>query len=1116
MENALLGRAGFDVATTGKRPVVTEGLQSLKKLLRMVKLTILLIALTCVQARASGQTISLSLKDATLEQAFAAIERQSDYHFIYTKEELSTARLISIDVKNAELLLVLNECFASQPVGYKIEDKYIVVKQKASGNSFNKVKELKRLRGKVVNEEGLAIGGATVRVLPGTFATATDEDGRFEIEYEGETAKLRISSVGYETSEVSVTGKTYIDIILKQVINSLDETIVTAYGYTTKRVNTGNIGKLRSKEILMQPVSNPLAALDGRIAGLLVTQSNGVPGSAIKVQLRGQNSIAQGSEPLFIIDGVPFAPNNQAVTQLSSLLTSGPNSGLSPFNSLNISEIESIEVLKDADATAIYGSRGANGVILITTRKGKEGKPKLTISNNIGYSKVARDVSMLGTKEYLQMRREAFINDGISPDNLNAYDLLVWDTTRYTDFRKLLTGGTAKTNNVQGSLSGGTAETKFLISAGFRKETTVFPGNLNDSKGLFNANLNHQSSDRKFSLNLSTGYVYDRNKLTAAGITTLINLPPNLPALYDSEGNLNWEGNGYGFTNPLSYLKTSYTATTSNLLVNLQANYLLMKGLTLGASVGYNSMNVDEQLLTPISSQDPNKVPTGSSRFAKIDFRSWIGEPQLNYKFAVSKFKIGLLAGGTFQSNHQTNFSISGTGYTNDGLLSSIASAPFIDSRTNGVNDYRYLALFGRANLNYDEKYLINLSGRRDGSSRFGPGKQFANFLSVGGAWIFSKEKWFLNNLSFLSFGKIRGSYGTTGNDQIGNNKYLDVWSVGQPYQSSLALYPRSLYNSSYGWELNKKLEAGVELGFFKDRVSINASRYRNRSSNQLVEYALPTQTGFFSVLSNFPALVQNDGWEVELMTVNKKNNHFEWSSNFSLSIPRNKLVSFPGISSSAYSNVYVEGEPLSLIYKLHVTGVNSATGVFEFEDYDKNNVISVPGDYRMNGFLAPQFFGGLGNLMRYKNWQLSLFIVFRKQKGINYLNNLYQSGILPGGMNNQPVYVLDRWRQPGDQTAIQRFTTSTNNPAYQAALLFRSSDGLYSDASFVRLKNISLEWRVPTKSLKKFKLQQAAIYFRGQNLITVTNYKGSDPETQNLYALPPLKTFDFGIQLTF
>lgn len=399
-----------------------------------------ILAFQQLKAAPFAEQITLSLKNVSLERAFREIQKQTSYRFIYTKEEIRQVTKISIEVKNASLETVLDHCFKDQPLSYTIDDSFVIITFKKNSATAVLKPEALDIYGKVVNRSAEPLPGVSVVVKGSQQFAITDNLGEFKILQVSENAILQISSVGYSPLEVPVDSRQRIIIELNVAVQKLDETVIIGYGTTSRRTATGSVGKLYADEIASQPVTNPLAALSGRIPGLLVTQSSGIAGSSFKVEIRGRNSITQGSSPLFIIDGIPFGGNNASINQLSSAIASSAGQGLSAFNSINSLDIESIEVLKDADATAIYGSRGANGVVLITTRKATPGKTRFTFSATTGASRITSAADMMHTTDYINMRKEAFTNDNVLPSAGNAPDLVLWDTSRFTDFKKTLIG----------------------------------------------------------------------------------------------------------------------------------------------------------------------------------------------------------------------------------------------------------------------------------------------------------------------------------------------------------------------------------------------------------------------------------------------------------------------------------------------------------------------------------------------------------------------------------------------------------------------------------------------------------------------------------------------------
>jgi len=472
------------------------------------------------------------------------------------------------------------------------------------------------------------------------------------------------------------------------------------------------------------------------------------------------------------------------------------------------------------------------------------------------------------------------------------------------------------------------------------------------------------------------------------------------------------------------------------------------------------------------------------------------------------------MLGATWQSVALNSSVINAENYTSDLLLSSIAAAPLVYG-SNSARLYRYSALFARVSINHNSKYLLNLSARRDASSRFGPGHRMGNFGAIGAAWIFSKESFLHKTNRFLSFGKLRSSYGITGNDQVGDYRFLDSWqNASLTYQGTVGLQPTRLFNPDYSWELNRKWELALELGFLNDRIYLSSAYFINRSGNRLINYTLPVQTGFSSVLQNWDALVQNKGWELSISSQNISKEKITWSTTFNFTLPNNKLLSFPGLALSSYRNTYTEGYSLSLINAYRYLGVNPQTGIYSFADLDTSGTFTTK-DYSIQGRTDPVYYGGLNNITKYKNWQLTVFIEFRTTTCNNYLAT--QSNAIPGyGLANQPLYILNHWQKPGDNAHTQRYTTTAGTPAYTAAVSTLAASGaVYSDASYIRLKNISCSYNLPQQWLAKMKMQGCRFYLMAQNIATFTNYIGADPENQNLYVLPPLRTITAGIQIT-
>lgn len=966
------------------------------------------------------------------------------------------------------------------------------------------------ITGTITDSQGKPVPGVHIVVQSTTTGSISDVDGSYSIRAKPENS-LVFSAMGFATLTVPIDSRTEINIQLQEDVAQLNEIVLNAGYYSvTEKERTGNIAKVSRHDIELQPIPNPLAALQGRVAGVEITQSSGVPGAGFNIKIRGQSSIRTGgNDPLYIVDGVPYSSSTLGDVQTSGSIL--PGTGFSPLNNINPADIESIEILKDADATAIYGSRGANGVVLITTRSGTIGKTSVDVNISTGFGAVANRLDLLNTRDYLMMRREAFANDGISTLPFNAHDINgAWDQNRQTDWQKVLFGKTAQLTNMKGILSGGNEQTRFLVSGSYNKQTTVYPDDFANQNISILANLHHKTMDDKLTFKFSANYSTSDNNLVATDLVReALALAPNAPELYNENGTLNWQNSTWN--NPLRNLEGIYLAKGSNLIGNATVDLRIMKGLHLNTNLGFTQSHLKELRTIPSTTFDP-AFGLGSDMSSAIhnngDRTSWIVEPQLNWSSELGETKLEILLGSTFQEQNSNRLSQFAMGFTNNALIENIGAASDLFVIGNSEVQYRYAALFGRMNINHKGRYILNFTGRRDGSSRFGPDKRFSNFGAIGAAWIFSRELFVEDHLPFLSFGKLRGSYGTSGNDQIGDYQYLDTYSFGiSQYQNIFGLYPTRLFNPGFSWEENKKLEIAMELGFIKDRIFISGSYYRNRSGNQLVGIPLPATTGFSSLTANLQATVENSGWELGLNTINLQKEQFTWTTSINITIPKSKLLEFPNLEGSTYANQLVIGEPLNILRVYQSTGVNAQTGLYGFEDFDGDGIISANEDRQVVKDLNPKYFGGISNNFRYKNFTLDVLFQFTKQLGRSYLAT---SGIV-GGMTNQPQDVLGRWQEVGDQSSIQRFTSGQNPNGQMAYNFFRESDAAIEDASYLRLRTLSLAYQIPLD--KGFKCE---LFLQGQNLWTLTNYSGLDPETRSSSTVPPLRFITMGTRLTF
>lgn len=968
-----------------------------------------------------------------------------------------------------------------------------------------------------VNNGEKPISGVVVTQEGSSQVTTTTDSGAFSLQITGENPILIFRHPEYVERKLDTDGKSTFTTSLTEKVKSIEEVVLNAGYYNVKaKESTGSISKVTAKDIENQPVNNVLSAVQGRMAGVNIIQGGGTAGGGYDVQIRGRNSLrtilnspVNGNQPLYIVDGIPWGSTLTSSYSIGIL----PMSNINPLNSISPNDIESIEVLKDADATAIYGSRGGNGVILITTKKGKTGNVQFTVNTNYGLSKVINQIKLMNTEQYIQMRKSAYANAGITPP-ANAYDINgVWDQTRYTDWQDVLIGNTAENSNIQLSVHGGSERNYFSVSASHTDQTTVFPGDFRYKTNILNSNYGYTSTDKRFSLSLSNTFSHLNNNIISSDFTNKsLTLAPNAPALYDAAGNINWENNT--FINPIASLNGKYLSTTMQLNQGVKVNYNFWKNWKLKLDGGMNMQSLEEYNLTPNTIANP-AFPAGASSSRSSSSRgtsnlwSYIIEPQISWAKKNGNSQWDALAGVTYQETSSKTSAITASGFASNALLFNLSAASLTTIKNFSEIDYRYMAIFGRMNYQYKNRYIVNVTARRDGSSRFGPNNRFANFGAIGAAWLFMEEP-FLKNLRWLNFGKLRASFGRTGSDLIGDYQYMNSYSVANSsYNDVPALYPSRLYNPNFSWEKTNKLEAALEIALLKNRLSFTGAFYRNRSSNQLVGIPLPAVTGFSSVQANLDATVENSGWELEASATTYKKGNWKWDTNFNISVPKSKLLSFPGLEGSTYANTYIVGEPTTIVKIFQYEGINPSTGQYTFTDFNNDGKISAPDDAKAIRDIGVKYFGGLQNQVTYKNISLSILLQFVKQNSWNY----YRSMTTPGNMNNQPAEFVNVWSTENLDGMVMPY--SPGSIAITNALIsnFRNSTAAISDASFVRLKNIQINYSIPSKG--KF-IREATIYVQGQNLLTWTNYIGLDPEFSVSGYLPPLKTISMGFQLNF
>jgi len=1103
--------------------------------LLVMKLTFMLltVALLQVQAKGLSQSITLSGRNMDIREVFSAIKKQTGYVVFFKKGLLTGARPVTLSVHDMSLTDVLELAMKDQPFTYLILDKTISLSRKTppvieapsgtridtAGDGTGKV----LLAGRILDADGKPLAGATIAVRWSKNSSTSGVDGNFALNVRAGDV-LMVSYVGYVSQEVRMRAGDLRDALvirLQPGNNNLDQVQITAYGTTTKRFNPGDVTTITAKEIEKNPVNNVLEAIQGKVPGLFIEQGTGQPGGAFTMRMRSSQNFSSGAiTPLIIVDGVRYPTGTLPLYDDNNYGTGNFLQGGNGLNYINPNDIASIDVLKDADATAIYGSSGAYGVIIITTKKARPSAPTLSANIYTGVSMKGEMPKLLNTQQYIMLRKEAVKNDGLTIGSSDIDINGTWPADRDHDWRKVYMGASAQSTNASLSYSGGSRNTTYVIGGSLQDN-----GNIQRHKGSFRNgslrfSLNTATVDNKFNLSLSGSWVSSKSDMVPYDFSQALALDaPNAPPALLPNGNIDWVGAGDDPQGPSSVanINRTYNNLTSNLLANATLEYKPVKGLTLRSVFGYNEIMSKELIGYPTTTKAPTDQGAAQgtvSVFNHYDIRTVTVSPYAAYDRALWKGDLSIKAGGEITDRLTYKDNIKGTGFASDALLSNPMAANFTTSAY-GQSPFRGLGFYGIIKYVWDKKYILDLNGRRDGSTKFGRNHRFGNFGSIAAAWIFSEERFIKDNVPFLSFGKLRASTGVVGGDAIPDYMYLSTYNaMSGTYDNRLGLAPGGLANPNLEWEKNRNKEVGLELSFLKERIFVEGNYYRNVVSNQLVQRPISTVTGFGAYILNSDAVIRNSGWEISLSTTNIKTKDFSWSTRWNISIPTSKLIKAPTMIKQNPN--YVVGKPLTgkLLYKY--AGVNPATGVFSF-----TNAKGVTGDYYYELTdddktefvdLAPKYYGGFSNSFTYKQWSLDVFFSFTSRKGFN---SLAQAGYLFGywGVNGTTDW-LRRWQKPGDKTDMPKVSTNLFD-GYFRLQSFMSSTGAYTNATYARLQNVSVRYHFDQRLLKKLHLGDLTVYLQGQNLLTISKFGGLDPENLNVSVIPPLRVFTGGINLS-
>lgn len=975
------------------------------------------------------------------------------------------------------------------------------------------------ISGKVTDAvTGEALIGATITAKGSALGTTTNIDGQYRLQVPAQSI-LVASYTGYESQEQAIEGRTAIDFVLRESASSLQEVVVVGYGVQRKSQITGAISSVRNKDFKDQPVSNMANSIQGRVSGLNVATTSGTPGAGLLVSVRGNQN------PLYVVDGIPLLSDNNSALSTSFNLQGenvGAGQSLSSISDINPNDIESVEILKDASAASIYGARAANGVVLITTKRGKQGKTEVVFNYFTGLQQPSRKIEFMKPAEFVALIEEARQNDlaiyekdpsyfgpdfdaSVLTEPLDNFDL---STGVETDWLDEVTR-TAPISNYEVSLRGGGEKTRFFTSAGYYDQQGIVIENYYKRLN-YRLNLDHDVNRRLTigtTFNATVGQnrrSFNDNTYTGV-ITNALGASPLMP-VYEEDGSYaafeqyqaSWLSD-----NPVKSAR-EIRAFTNNyrVLSTVYGEYALSPRLRFrSAWSGDASFIFDRQFKSPITA-DAEAV--GGQAF-EAGFRNltWLNENTLNYTRQFGKHGLNLLAGFTAQRTQIDRNSSTGQGFPPGGL-ERVSSAAAIVAATSAGTAFSLVSFLGRINYDLSNRYLLTLTARADGSSRFSQNNRYGFFPSASAAWRISDESFFNKNL-FTDL-KIRLSYGLTGDQEIGDFQNIQFYGPSR-YDGLPGIQLRNIADPDLSWQSNRMLNVGIDYEIKGGKFGGSLEFFKSNKNKLLSEDVIPGTTGFSTVTRN-RGEVQNTGVELNLNAGLMRRSHFSWTLNVNATYVKNEIkdLSSDGIFLNAYNDLEAThilkiGEPIGSMIGVKFLGYDPQTGDAQFEDLNGDGVIDFD-DSQIIGKALPSWFGGLTNVFSFGRFDASIFARFVAGNDVYNLirstvDNLGWSN--EGGLSsvyaNNPVRVRDRWRKPGDTGTAYGRASFINQNYYQNSSMF------VEDGSFFRLQNLTIGYTIPGKALGS-KLNKTfdniRVYAEGQNLYVLTRYKGFDPEVSS------------------
>lgn len=1109
-----------------------------------------------------AQTVSFGSNKVTLKSAFEKIEQSSKYKVAYNSSQLDANRTVTLTKKSDDVFGMLNQLLKGTNCTYELEGNYIIIKSQHKGKAQSHGKKIK-VKGVVKDETGEPVIGATVMEKgSANNGVITDIDGNYTIEIASD-GLLAVSYIGCKDQEIKVNGREVINVNLADDNKVLDEVVVVGYGVQKKRDVSTAVSSVKAEALANNPASDFRQALAGKMPGVQVTVPSGDPEGSVSIRVRGVSTVNAGSDPLYVVDGVPMERG---------------------FANLNTNDIESVEVLKDASAAAIYGSRGSNGVVLVTTKKGTSDKLSISYDGYVGIQNVSKKLDMMNAYEYAEFVKDARDNAYLSkvpggsasdPNSVRPKGnmQIAADFFPYLQGVKGLTDTdwqdaifrTAMTTGHNVSLSGKSNSINYFVSGNYmKKEGTIIGSDFEKYGGRLN--LSGQHKRLKFGVNFAPSYSVS-NTVDASGaggiVQSALMMPPIFP-VYNADGSYNYQGNGYlrigtdyehnEVLNPVAMARLQSNVTDRmSITGKVYAELELMKGLSYKLSLGgdYYGAHNDKyrQSSLPLKGKDYYDSPSNPVGYSSSSFFfNWLVENQLTYTTTINKkHNITAILVQSAQKETKKTDNVTATDYPNDYIQT--VNGGTVTKGGSDKTQWSIASYLARVQYNYEGRYMLSAAIRTDGSSRFGKNNRWGYFPSASVAWRISDEQFFKNvkELSFINDMKIRASYGVTGNFEIGNYDHLATMSTDNYIlgaNGGLLQYgykPDNIKRDDLSWEKNQMINAGIDLQMFDGYIGFSVDYYNTNTSNMLLYVPVPLLTGYSTSLQNI-GKVNNRGWELALTSQHTFANGFGYSFNANYAKNTNEVKELgpgnaPIISTGSVGHAFYKtevGKPIGNYYLLVQDGIfatvedlkkyphfdNTEVGDFRFVDVDGDGKLDLDKDRTICGNYMPKFTYGFGGKLWYAGFDMDFNFQGVYGNKILNLNKRYLDNM--EGNTNGTKIALDRWRSPENPGSGSVNKANRKQTGYNS----RTSTWHLESGSYLRLQNLSLGYTLPRALTQKFKVEKLRVYVSGQNLFTITDYSGYNPEvnarpSKNLtpgedYGTYPLaRTYMFGLNLT-